>query len=1163
MDLGECRNCGRGILLRAGHFAAAFTCAVASVTALRASAQAPVSFGRDVWPIIAARCVECHGADKQEGKLRLDSPEGVRAGGEYGAIVVGGDLAKSTLYELITKDHADPDRMPNKGEPLGATDVATLRAWIDQGAKLEGWSPELLQAIPPRDTVMAIIPAADTLPREALTYNRDIRPLLSNYCFPCHGPDKGARKVDLRLDQAAIATALRPDGVRPITPGQLGESEVVRRLFHPDPAKRMPPSDQNRQPTDEQRRSIAAWIAQGAVYEPHWSFIAPRRAQPPRVAGLENPIDRFIAARLEKEGLALSPQAGPADLVRRLSFDLTGLPPGSAQVEAFRGDPSDAAYERLLDELLASPRYGERMAVHWLDLVRYADTNGYHSDESRKVWAYRDWVIDAFNTNKPYDLFSREQLAGDLLPNATREQIVASSYNRMNQITAEGGAQPGEYTVKYAADRVRNVSAVWLGVTLGCAECHDHKFDPFLTKDFYSLAAFFADVDEFGVYTTGERWDPIYFLASPEEQMEIDRLRAEITVKETAMAAADLSAPQRTWEEHLRSGPLSTWSPVWPVEMVSEGGATMTVLPDYSVLATGTNPSSDKYTVALGKTDRGLPALRLEVLGDPSLNGGFSRADRGGFEMSEVEIERKAKDGTWQKVEIASVVEDFSKGGKGADKLIDGHLYTRWSVRPRKPIDDRVSAVFTLAKPLPAGSDVRMNIEMRGLNRRTTVGRFRLSVTEHDDAGVDEGRIGEPADVVRAFRGKKAPNAVTAARAAAFFRAGAPELAEARGEIVAAHEKILAMRNTMNSTMATRALDVPRMTRILPRGNWMNESGALVEPDVPESLPTLMGVEGRRPTRLDLAEWMVSKDNPLTARAFVNRLWKLYFGRGISRVLDDLGAQGEWPTNPELLDWLAVEFRESGWDVKHMVRLIVTSRAYRQSSQASEELRERDPANLLCARQSRFRLEAEMVRDNALAVGGLLSAKIGGPTVKPYQPDGYWRDANTFGGESLEYKPAAGEDQYRRGLYTFWKRSFLHPALLAFDAPSREECTAQRPASNTPVQALVLLNDPSYVEAARAFAERIVSEGGKRPKKRIEWAMHEALSRRPAKAELRVLDKLYAAHKKEYRKDAAGAAALIAVGQHPAPAVVDPVELAAWTSVARTIMNLPEFITRF
>jgi len=1134
----------------------------ALLSAAAGQAQTPVSFSRDVWPILASRCVECHGQEKSEGKLRLDSPEGIRAGGEFGAIVFAGDPGKSTLFELISKPHADPDRMPNKGEALSDAQIATLKTWIEQGASLEGWSSDLLKQIPARDTTPVAIPAAEIAKLEPLTYNRDIRPLLSNFCFPCHGPDKGARKAELRLDQEAIATALRADSVHAIVPAKLDESEAVRRLFHPDASKRMPPSDQNRQPTDKQRRIIAAWIAQGAVYEPHWSFIAPTKSEPPSVAGSVNSIDGFIAARLDQEGLRLSPQADPGDLVRRLSFDLTGLPPNPAQVAAFRRDPSDAAYEALVEELLASPHYGERMAVHWLDLVRYADTNGYHSDETRRVWAYRDWVIRAFNANERFDQFAREQIAGDLLPDPTRDQLIASSYNRMNQITAEGGAQPGEYIVKYAADRVRNLSGVWLGATLGCAECHDHKFDPFTSEDFYSMAAFFADVAEYGVYTSGERWDPILFLPTPEEQAEIDRIKTQVVETESAIATADIAVHALAWEEQLRAGKSPAWHPVWPAQSTSEGGAALTIQPDYSVLATGTTPSSDKYTVELGKIDRAVAAIRLEVLGDPSLNGGISRADRGGLEMSEVIVERKSSKGNWTPATIATVTENFSTAGTAANNLIDGHLYTRWNLRARTPVDDRVSVVFVMEKPVPAGSKLRVTIEMRGLNRRTTLGRFRLSVTEKPDAGFDEGRVGNPLDVVRAFATGRKPSAETAARAAAYFRATTPELQPMRDEIVALYTQTLDMQKTMNSTMVAEAMDVPRTTRILPRGNWMNESGPVVEPAVPAFLPPLKRSRAGRANRLDLVEWIVSPENPLASRAFMNRLWKLYFGRGISRVLDDLGAQGEWPTHPELLDWLAVEFRESGWDIQHMVRLIVTSRAYRQTSQCSAELRELDPGNALYARQSRFRLEAEMVRDNALAVSGLLSAKIGGPTVKPYQPDGYWRDANTFG-ESLEYKPAPGEDQYRRGMYTYWKRSFLHPAMLAFDAPSREECTAQRPVSNTPVQALVLLNDPSYVEAARAFAERIAQEGGTKPKARIVWAMEQALSRAPTKAEVRVLDKLYGANRKAYRKDGKAAAALVAIGQDPAPDSIDAVELAAWTSVARTIMNLPEFITRF
>jgi len=1121
-------------------------------------AQAPVSFGGDVWPVLAARCVECHNADTQEGNLRLDSPEGIRAGGEYGAIVVPGKPDESTMFELITKEHTDPDRMPNKGEPLGDAEIATIKAWIEQGAGFDGWSKELLKAIPQKDTTPVVLPAADTLPRETLTYNKDIRPLLSNYCFACHGPDKGARKAGLRLDIEESAKAALADGTIAIAPGRLDASGVARRLFHPDSGERMPPADQHRQPTDEQRRMIAAWIAQGAKYEPHWSLIPPKKSEPPRVARFDNPIDRFIAARLKQEGLKLSPQAAPEDLVRRLSFDLVGLPPTRAMVEAFRKNPDDEAYAALVEDLLGSPRYGERMATHWLDLVRYADTNGYHSDETRKVWAYRDWVIDAFNSGMPYDAFTREQLAGDLLPGATRSQILASSYNRMNQLSAEGGAQQPEYVAKYAADRVRNVGSVWLGLTLGCAECHDHKFDPISAKDFYSFAAFFADVDEFGVYTTGERWDPIFFLPTPEEQAQLDAFQKTIADKTAAIASADIGAGFDAWVNGLRAGPMPMWRPVRAEEVVSDGGATMLPLDDYSVLASGENPGSDKYTATLQKLAAPVTALRMEVMGDPSLNGGFSRADKGGLETSEFIVERKTRGGEWEPVKIAGVVENFSQGGKGANGLIDGYLYTRWSVRPRKPIDDRVSVVFTLDEPVRAGETLRVIVEMRGLNRRTTIGRFRLSVTDAAQPGFDEDRIGVPVDVAAAIK-RDQLFGDTLHRAQAFYRTQAPELSAMRAESVAAQEGVLALEGVMNSTMATRARTEPRTVRILARGNWMDETGPVVEPMVPEVLPDLHAV-GERPTRLDLAEWMVAPENPLTARVFVNRLWKLYFGRGLSRVLEDLGAQGEMPTHPELLDWLAVEFQESGWDVKHLIRLMVESETYKQSSLADEKLRERDPGNELYARQARVRLEAEMVRDTALAVGGLLSEKIGGPTVKPYQPVGYWRNANTFG-ESLEYLPSEGEDQYRRGLYTYWKRSFLHPALLAFDAPTREECTASRPASNTPIQALVLLNDPSYVEAARAFAERIVAEGGAKPKQQVDWAVQEALAREASRKERALLAQLYAEHKAQLSEEEA--TALITIGQHPVPEGVDPIELAAWTSVARTLMNLPEFVTRF
>lgn len=1004
-------------------------------------------------------------------------------------------------------------------------------------------------------------PSATPAVTGKLGFNRDIRPILSNYCYSCHGPDKGARKAEMRLDKRDEATR-DLGGRHAIVPGDAVTSELVKRIFHEDPEERMPPKDAKRQPSDEQRRTLAAWVAQGAEYEPHWSYIPPRRAEAPQADGFDTPIDQFVAAALTTHGLEPSPQADPVTLVRRLSFDLTGLPPTLEQVERFHTDPSDAVYEGLVDEFLASPHYGERMAMHWLDQVRYADTNGYHSDETRSVSPYRDYVIQAFNANKPYDQFTREQLAGDLMLSATMEQKIASSFNRMNQLTAEGGAQSKEYQAKYLADRVRAVGNVWLGATLGCAECHDHKFDPYLTKEFYSLGAFFADLQEYSVYTTGESWQPLLYLPTDEEKKRTAELDELIASAKHMIETGDVSQGLGDWTASLNSDADAGWHPLWPTKLTSTDGSEFIVQDDYSVLVTGPKPESDAYTVSAITSLANITGVRLEILEDPSLNGGFSRAERGPVELSEFEVYAGEGESP-QRVTLAKADQDRTFFGAKADSLIDGHLHGSWMILANKPNSDRVTAIFSFEAPLSAGpgTTLTFKIHQRGLNKRVELGRFRISVTTDATPALDKGTVGIPEEPLVISRKDGASRTTDEEqRLERYFRTIAPQFETQRADLLKAYDEKYTIRRGMLSTLVAKSVE-PRVTRVLPRGNWMDESGEVVAPGVPAVLNP-MHATGARATRMDLANWLMDPANPLTARVFVNRLWKLHFGRGISNVLDDLGAQGEWPHQNELLDWLAVEFRESGWDIKHMVKLLVSSRAYQRSSQTTERTLEADPGNVLFARQASVRLEAEMVRDNALSIAGMLSPAIGGRSVKPYQPEGYWRNANTFGGESLTYEPSKGADQYRRGMYTYWKRSFLHPSLLAFDAPTREECTAARPVSNTPSQALVLLNDPTYVEAARVLAERIVREGGATVDARIRFAVRAVLSRDPSEPELSILRRVYDASRTEYAADEAGAKALMSVGQWPAPTDIPPSELAPWSMVARTLMNLPETITR-
>jgi hypothetical protein len=922
----------------------------------------------------------------------------------------------------------------------------------------------------------------------------------------------------------------------------------------------MPPRASGKALSPRQVELLRRWIEQGAKWQKHWALLPPRRPALPRTAGgnwARNAIDPFVLARLEREGLKPAPEADRRTLLRRLSFDLTGLPPTPAAVDAFLADPSAAAYEKAVDRLLASPHYGERMALVWLDLVRYGDTGGYHSDNHRDVYLFRDYVLRAFNANRPFDAFTAEQLAGDLLPGAGAEQKIASGYNRLLMTTEEGGAQAKEYLAKYAADRVRNASTVWLGLTLGCAECHDHKFDPITTKDFYRFASFFADLREVAV---GRQ--PQVKVPTPEQEKELRRLGEQIAALNKSLTAPGpaLAAGQARWEERERAGldgARPGWAPVRPTKAVSSGGAKLVVQDDLSVLATGPNPAKDTYAVTL-QTDRApITGVRLEALTHPSFGNQSLSRGNGNFVLTGFTVEAATPDGKARPVALSQALADFSQPGFPVESLLPGPGKPGWAVQGHVHRANR-TAVFVFARPLPGGPNTQLTVRLThaSAHARHNIGRFRLSLTSADKPALSD-KAGLPDPVVQALRADPARRTpAQKAVLAAHYRGIAPELAAARRQLAELQRQKDALDARLPQTLISQA-GPPRVMRVLRRGNWLDDSGAVVAPDVPASLAPL-GVTGRRATRLDLARWLTAPDNPLTARVFVNRLWKQFFGHGLVGTLDDFGAQGAWPTHPELLDWLAVEFRESGWDVKHLVRLMVTSATYRQSSRAPEALRQRDPDNKLLARQGRWRLDAELVRDNALAASGLLVGKVGGRSVKPYQPAGYWAFLNF---PRRQYVPDKGEEQYRRGLYTYVQRAFPHPSLLAFDAPSREECTVERPRSNTPLQALVLLNDPTYVEAARALAAAVLRDGGD-DAARLRHAYRRALQRPPRPAEVEVLKGLLARHRKQYQADRKAADDLLSVGLAPVPAGVDRAELAAWTSVTRALLNLHETITR-
>jgi len=978
----------------------------------------------------------------------------------------------------------------------------------------------------------------------AVDFSREIRPILSDSCFNCHGPDDEAREGELRLDvrNEAILAA--------IVPGDAQESELFRRISSSDPDEQMPPVDSRRPRLDEEQiELIRRWIDEGAEYERHWSFQPPVRSVPPKT-NLNQPynaVDQFLLARLREENLEPATEADRRTLIRRLSFDLIGLPPTPEEVELFVADTSDDAYEKAVDRLLGSKHFGERMAMYWLDVVRYADTSGIHGDNFRPHSSYRDWVIKSFNENLPYNQFVIDQLAGDLLPNSGYQQQIASGFNRLNLTTREGGAQPKEYQAIYQADRVRNTSAIFLGITMGCAQCHDHKFDPITMRDFYSFGAFFADLEETPV---GEQKPTT--LRPVRHEPEQTALDDQIATLEQVIATPtpELDAAQVEWETNLERLP-NLWAPLKPISKTSLAGAILDQKDNGAVrLRIGEAPSTDEFTLEFESDLTSVSALYLEVLPDSlSPEGGPGRGVNGNFVLNELQV---LVDG--QPVKLKRATATFSQTGYTIEEAIDGQSDTGWGILPR--VNEAHHAVFELGD-LPAASGQRtIRVVMKqNFGGAHVIGYFRWWASD-GPTPIDVNESLKLQSIAGTL--KTDPEKRTAAQRselAQYYRTFAPLLAETHTNLAG----LLEERNSIGGPrpiLVSNRMEKPRLVRILSRGNWMDDSGEVVQPDIPATFGSLGIAEGA--TRLDLARWIASAENPLAARVQVNRLWKIAFGRGLVRPLDDFGAQGGLPLHPELLDWLATQFIQSDWDTKRMLKLLVMSKAYRRSSVAGTEDRRRDPENEYYARQNRFRLDAEMVRDNALAISGLLNPALGGESAKPYQPAGYWAHLNF---PERTYEADTGANQYRRGLYTYWCRTFLHPSLGAFDAPSREECTVERSRSNTPLAALVLLNDPTYVEAARVLANRMLEEAAPTVAARIEFAYQRALQRAPSAAEVKLLTDLFEQQLQHYASHEKAAQALQEVGlaqRHEEQAA----ERAALIAVARTILNLHETITR-
>lgn len=1159
--------------------------------------------------------------------------------------------------------------------------------------------------------------------KAGVDFDRDIRPILSDNCFACHGPDDKERKAKLRLDRKDDAFQPLKSGGLAIVAGHPEKSELIARVTTRNEDDLMPPPKSGKKLTPAQVDLLRRWVSEGARWQSHWAFVRPERPTVPAVKNRKwprNEIDHFILQRLEKEGIKPSPPADKPTLIRRASLDVTGLPPTPQEVDAFLADRSPGAYEHLVDRLLESPRYGEQEARFWMDAARYADSHGYHIDSDRSMWKYREWVIDAFNQNMPFDEFTTEQLAGDLVPGATVNQKIASGYVRCNMSTGEGGAIEEEYKAKYTFDRVETTSTIWLGLTMTCARCHTHKYDPIRQSEYYGLYALFNNLDESVMDGNRPNPDPFLKLPTRNQSEREDWLKSHIDQAQAKVDApeAGLDAAQQTWAGRWHERLNSRWILPAPLTVQSTNGAEFKVLEDHSVLVQGARPEQDLHEITLPLEPGRLAALRLEVLPHESLpKGGAGRGDDGRFELSGfegelVELDGQGRAGDPTKLKWSRAAADAHAGDHEIGRAIDDQPGSAWSV-PADAVAAPHTAVFVLGEPIPVttNSQLRIRLRYQASKEGRALGHFRLAAAV--DAGLGRELIPpkrEPWQVIGPFpaaslqAGLKAefepettvaldktypgvreeirwgarpefedgkshilvdqlhgvhgvyylhrtlhapaarkidlaleaddlfkvwingrpvleqasrrkpeegparvtaelqpgdnqvlvkvvnyqgacrfsfsanledpdqlPGDVAAVLAATadpsdkdrtlvrnfYRRAASPEFRTLFESVAQWREETDSIEKDIPTTMVAKELAQPRDTFVLMRGEY-DKKGPKVEPGVPAVLPPWPKDAPRN--RLGLARWIVDPAHPLTARVLVNRYWQHYFGVGLVKTTEDFGVQGERPSHPELLDWLATEFIRSGWNVKHLKRLILTSATYCQASRVTPELLARDPENRLLARGPRFRVDAEVVRDSALYIGGLLVEHKGGHSVKPWQPPGLW-EAVSYN-NSQKYVPDTGEDQYRRSLYIYWKRQSPPPNMMIFDAPTREYCVVRRPRTNTPLQALTLLNDPQFVEASRAFAQRIMTEPAHDPKQRIIFAFRAATARAPGSDEIKVLLDVYERQLAEYRRDREAAEKLLGVGDFKARPDLDRSELAAWTTVASMLLNLDETVTK-
>jgi hypothetical protein len=1027
---------------------------------------------------------------------------------------------------------------------------------------------------------------ADAADEPRVSFEKDIRPLLSDRCFQCHGPDEKKREADLRLDRKEAAFA-ETDGEAAIVAGDLEASSVWQRIVTDDPDLRMPPADSGKTLDAAERDLIRRWIEQGADWVEQWSFVPPLKAELPDVALVDglvwpsNEIDLFVLAKLQSEGLQPSKEASKQTLIRRLSFDLIGLPPTWDEVQEFVNDDSSDAYEKLVDRLLKSPHFGERMAMVWLDAARYSDTDGYQGDGTRTNWPWRDWVIDAYNRDMPFDQFTIEQFAGDLLPNATPEQQLATCFHRNHMTNGEGGRDPEESRVDYVIDRLNTLGTVWLGLTLHCCQCHSHKYDPVSQSEYYQLSAFFNSIDEDGRAGLG-RAKPYLKYKSPYAAPSVESSTRLVESRKAELTAVRANAEQDfgAWLAEQReliekAGSFSAWQTLVADDLSTTDGTQLAQQDDGVVVASGPNPRHEDYRIVasnpLGDANRKLTGLKLEVLPHEShTNDGLSRSENGDVILTNLKVSVRSRGGSIvREIPIKSAVANYS-AKKAASKaygpisdVLDDDPRTGWTTRGSDVKEAKV-AVFAFEEPISVGPNDELLVELRhrSLDGQHNIGRFRLSVSRWPGPTVRSVSASALEDFAALDDlSEAALNGDLRKRLLDQFFAGRSDVLAAEAALSRANSQLGEMKKAAGdqSVMVLAERKDKRQSHVLIRGAW-DKKGDEVSYGVPQSvLAWSAEALNDKPTRLDLAKWLVDRRNPLTARVTINRYWQMIFGDGLVRTPEDFGAQGEPPTHPQLLDWLAVEFVDSGWDVKNILKLIVTSATYRQSSAVSTELLARDPENRLLAHAPRYRLPAWTIRDGALRSSGLLHNQVGGPPVYPYQPPGIWAE-NTMG--RFHYQPTEGPDQFRRTVYAFWRRS-VAPTFL-FDSAQRRICQIKVSRTNTPLQALTLLNDRTIREASIRLAEQACSSASS-PSDRIAFLVHAILTREPSAAESSLLDQELT-QATEFFAANPEAAARFAQREGVSVSAEETDQrqaaVAAASVVASTLLNLDEAITR-